>query len=195
MSQIIDPDAHLSTGLSDYLQQLGILAAGNDYHVVSIIGAQSSGKSTLLNCLFGTKFETLNNSTGRHQTTLGIHADYSPNQGILILDVEGADSREQGDADRLFERKSALFALALSEVMIVNVSVNDIGRYQASGRPLLKTIFEVNFQLFQTVCEIMRLCRLFTDLQTRSHFFNTHSQIQRLGRTCKKSRGCGRRAL
>jgi hypothetical protein len=150
MSQIIDPDAHLSTGLSDYLRQLGILAAGNDYHVVSVIGAQSSGKSTLLNCLFGTKFETLNNSTGRHQTTLGIHADYSPNQCILILDVEGADSRERGDADSLFERKSALFALALSEVMIVNVSVNDIGRYQASGMPLLKTIFEVNFQLFQT---------------------------------------------
>jgi hypothetical protein len=95
----------------------------------------------------------------------------------------------------LFERKSALFALALSEVMIVKVSVNDIGRYQASGLPLLKTSFEVNFQLFQTVREIMRQYRLFIGLETRSPFFKTHSQIQRTGRTCKKSSGCGRRAL
>jgi hypothetical protein len=65
-----------------------------------------------------------------------------------VLDVEGADSRERGDADCLFERKSALFALALAEVLLVNVSQNDIGRYNASGMPLLKTVFEVNLQLF-----------------------------------------------
>ena len=31
-----------------------------NYKIVSIIGAESSGKSTLLNYLFDTKFETLN---------------------------------------------------------------------------------------------------------------------------------------
>ena len=36
---------------------------------------------------------------------------------ILVMDVEGTDGRERGE-DQDFERKSALFALATSEVMV-----------------------------------------------------------------------------
>ena len=46
----------------------------------------------------------------------------------MIFDIEGSDSRERGDADALFERKAALFGLALSEVVMVNMWENDIGR-------------------------------------------------------------------
>jgi GTPase Era involved in 16S rRNA processing len=42
-----------------------------DYQIVGIIGVQNSGKSTLLNNLFGTKFECLQQSMGE-RTTLGI---------------------------------------------------------------------------------------------------------------------------
>ena len=48
MAQIIDEDAHVAAGLHDYLESIGIATCGLDYHIVSIIGAQSSGKSTLL---------------------------------------------------------------------------------------------------------------------------------------------------
>jgi GTPase Era involved in 16S rRNA processing len=37
----------------------------SDYKSVAVIGCQSSGKSTLLNLLFETKFETMDQDEGR----------------------------------------------------------------------------------------------------------------------------------
>jgi hypothetical protein len=47
-----------------------------------------------------------------------------------------------------FERKSALFSLASSEVLIVNLWEHQIGLYQGANMGLLKTVFEVNLGLF-----------------------------------------------
>jgi hypothetical protein len=68
-------------------------------------------------------------------------------ENILVMDVEGTDGRERGE-DQDFERKSALFALATSEVLIVNMWENQVGLYQGANMGLLKTVFEVNLQLF-----------------------------------------------
>ena len=38
---------------------------GKDYAIISIIGSQSSGKSTLLNKMFDTNFEVLNSTVER----------------------------------------------------------------------------------------------------------------------------------
>ena len=38
---------------------------GTEYRVVAVIGCQSSGKSTLLNLLFQTQFEVMDESRGR----------------------------------------------------------------------------------------------------------------------------------
>jgi hypothetical protein len=43
---------------------------------------------------------------------------------------------------------SALFALAISDVLMVNMWTSEIGRYKAASVGLLKTIFEVNLKLF-----------------------------------------------
>lgn len=66
---------------------------------------------------------------------------------ILVMDVEGTDGRERGE-DQDFERKSALFALATSEVLIVNMWEHQVGLFQGANMGLLKTVFEVNLQLF-----------------------------------------------
>eukprot|EP01084_Bolivina_argentea_P184914 318910_1 len=39
------------------------------YAIISIMGPQSSGKSTILNKLFGTKFDVMDHYKGRHQVT------------------------------------------------------------------------------------------------------------------------------
>jgi len=94
----------------------------------------------------------------RRQTTKGIwlsknkreNADggaKSMAENILVMDVEGTDGRERGE-DQDFERKSALFALATSEVLIVNIWEHQVGLYQGANMGLLKTVFEVNLQLF-----------------------------------------------
>ncbi|CCK72960.1 dynamin-like GTPase SEY1 KNAG_0M01070 [Huiozyma naganishii CBS 8797] len=136
------------------------------YHIVSVFGSQSSGKSTLLNVLFHTAFDTMDAQLKRQQTTRGIwlahtnrvtttaDGDDEATSGtrcpdIFVLDVEGSDGSERGE-DQDFERKAALFALAVSEVLIVNIWEQQIGLYQGNNMALLKTVFEVNLSLFGT---------------------------------------------
>ena len=52
---------------------------------------QNSGKSTLLNHLFGTNFNVLREMMGT-RTTKGILASTDKEKDLLILDVEGNDS-------------------------------------------------------------------------------------------------------
>lgn len=156
--QIIDEDKNFNDNLPKYLQVEGITKAGFNYHLISVFGSQSTGKSTLLNYLFGTHFGVMSEQD-RRQTTKGIwmsknKKEYGKGQegkamaeNILVMDVEGTDGRERGE-DQDFERKSALFALATSEVLIVNIWEHQVGLYQGANMGLLKTVFEVNLQLF-----------------------------------------------
>jgi len=145
--------------LISYLRQTNVADAGFNYHLISVFGSQSTGKSTLLNNLFGTQFSVMSESE-RRQTTKGIwlaknkretggtgDAKVKMADNILVMDVEGTDGRERGE-DQDFERKSALFALATSEVLIVNIWEHQVGLYQGANMGLLKTVFEVNLQLF-----------------------------------------------
>eukprot|EP00758_Cryptobia_borreli_P009621 Tbor_TRINITY_DN5495_c1_g4::TRINITY_DN5495_c1_g4_i1::g.24266::m.24266 len=93
---------------------------GLKYHVVGVFGGQSSGKSTLLNHVFGTVFKTMDAEGGRQQTTKGAflaicspddmessetpHAcDVMPKKNpILVVDFEGTDGVERGE-DQSFE--------------------------------------------------------------------------------------------
>eukprot|EP01097_Dermamoeba_algensis_P004264 TRINITY_DN2817_c0_g1_i1.p1 TRINITY_DN2817_c0_g1~~TRINITY_DN2817_c0_g1_i1.p1 ORF type:complete len:493 (-),score=129.63 TRINITY_DN2817_c0_g1_i1:582-2060(-) len=53
-------------------------------------------------------------------------------------------------ADNLaFERKTSLFSLALSQVLIINIWSHDVGRYNAANKPLLKIVFELDLELFK----------------------------------------------
>ncbi|KAK7752361.1 Dynamin-like GTPase that mediates homotypic ER fusion [Diatrype stigma] len=149
--QVIDEEKQFSPNINSYLQATDIVDAGFNYHLISVFGSQSTGKSTLLNSLFGTEFSVMS-ETERRQTTKGIWMSKNKRpsmaDNILVMDVEGTDGRERGE-DQDFERKSALFALATSEVLIVNIWEHQVGLYQGANMGLLKTVFEVNLQLFQ----------------------------------------------
>ncbi|KYR00022.1 hypothetical protein DLAC_03519 [Tieghemostelium lacteum] len=140
------------TFLSHLSDKSDFLTKGFDYSVISILGPQSSGKSTLLNLLFNTKFAVMEGKKGRSQTTQGVWmgvASIDSSETYLILDVEGTDGRERGEDEKAFERKTSLFSLVLSSVLIINMWAHDIGRYTASNMSLLKNVFELNLQLFQ----------------------------------------------
>ncbi|KAK8469738.1 hypothetical protein PHAVU_005G159600 [Phaseolus vulgaris] len=66
----------------------------------------------------------------------------------LVMDLEGTDGRERGEDDTAFEKQSALFALAISDIVLINMWCHDIGREQAANKPLLKTVFQVMMRLF-----------------------------------------------
>ena len=85
--------------------------------VVSVIGIQSSAKSTLLNYLFGCGFAT---RAGR--CTRGLYASYveTNDLDILVLDSEGLMSVEAGSGGKDFDNQVTLMAMACSHVVIIN---------------------------------------------------------------------------
>uniref|UniRef100_A0A453JR21 GB1/RHD3-type G domain-containing protein n=1 Tax=Aegilops tauschii subsp. strangulata TaxID=200361 RepID=A0A453JR21_AEGTS len=66
----------------------------------------------------------------------------------VVMDLEGTDGRERGEDDTAFEKQSSLFALAISDIVLINMWCHDIGREQAANKPLLKTVFQVMMRLF-----------------------------------------------
>ncbi|XP_076958102.1 protein ROOT HAIR DEFECTIVE 3-like [Bidens hawaiensis] len=139
-----------AVGLDNFIKQIKLKECGLSYAVVAIMGPQSSGKSTLLNHLFHTNFKEMDAYRGRSQTTKGIWIARCP--GIepctIVMDLEGTDGRERGEDDTAFEKQSALFALAVSDIVLINMWCHDIGREQAANKPLLKTVFQVMLRLF-----------------------------------------------
>ncbi|XP_049851445.1 protein SEY1 homolog [Schistocerca gregaria] len=149
--QIIDLQGNFLDDISDSLNKWNLTEKGNDYHIVAILGAQSSGKSTLLNELFGTNFDVMNARSGRYQTTRGVWLSCCEldESLLLVMDVEGTDSRERGENHGTFERQTSLLSLALADVLIINMWMTDIGRHEGANYTLLRVIFEMNLQLFQ----------------------------------------------
>ncbi|KAF8904401.1 protein SEY1 [Gymnopilus junonius] len=144
--QIVDEEKKFTPELGTQIQKWGLRDVGFDYNIVSVFGSQSTGKSTLLNRLFGTTFDVMD-ETQRQQTTKGIWMCRGKGMNVMVMDVEGTDGRERGE-DQDFERKSALFSLASSEILIVNLWEHQVGLYQGANMGLLKTVFEVNLGLF-----------------------------------------------
>ena len=186
---LVDEEKHFAKHLEDYVKKCYVGDSDQDnglnYHIVSVFGSQSTGKSTLLNKLFGTQFDVMDEEK-RQQTTKGIwfsHANYiasaesetidkkKNDKNIFVLDVEGVDGRERAD-DKDFERKSALFALATSEILIVNIFEHQVGLYQGANMELLKTVMEVNLSLFhkqKQKCLLLFVIRDFTGMTPLSN--------------------------
>ncbi|GLJ11016.1 hypothetical protein SUGI_0140450 [Cryptomeria japonica] len=149
--QLIDGKGQFNdAALNNLVKAVKLAERGLSYAVVSIMGPQSSGKSTLLNHLFHTNFREMDAFMGRSQTTQGIWLSQAV--GIepctLVMDLEGTDGRERGEDDTTFEKQSSLFALAVSDIVLINMWCHDIGREQAANKPLLKTVFQVMMRLF-----------------------------------------------
>lgn len=167
--QVITDDLNYINHIEKYIKEENMDRVGTDYKNIAIIGCQSSGKSTLLNMLFDTDFEELNQKDrGMAQTTKGIWVACNSDKDILVFDIEGTDSRERGDERMTFEQTTSLFALAIADVLLINLWTTDVGRYAASNYGLLKVIFEVNLKLFaqnQSQKKLLFVLRDFNEAQ------------------------------
>jgi protein SEY1 len=154
--QVITSDGDFDfNGVNDFLATR-LQTHKAEYRVVAIVGPQGSGKSTLLNHVFGSRFPEMDASSGRSQTTKGVWMARSLGhpevQDIttIVIDVEGCDSRERGEDDTNYERQTALFALSVSDVLIINIWCHDLGRETGAGIPLIRTIMQVNLKLLSS---------------------------------------------
>ncbi|KAJ8908259.1 hypothetical protein NDN08_008350 [Rhodosorus marinus] len=123
------------------------------FSVISALGPCSSGKSSVLNDLILSDFPV--GSVSRSQTTLGINGVgvtgkdlmilSSPPRGLLVLDVEGADSKDLGR--KMPQKLAASFAITIADVVLVSFNMRDIGRLESSGISYLFQAVEENLQL------------------------------------------------
>ncbi|KAJ8041487.1 Hyalin [Holothuria leucospilota] len=102
-------------------------------YVISVIGIQSSGKSTLLNSMFGVRFAV---SAGR--CTRGVFLQLLPISGnfkreigcdfVLIVDTEGLKAPEKAISNRKNEdNELATFALCISDMTLINIGGQTVG--------------------------------------------------------------------
>ncbi|KAG1926092.1 interferon-induced very large GTPase 1-like [Pimephales promelas] len=119
--------------LSGVFSELNTLVESkNRIKVVTVLGVQSSGKSTLLNTMFGVQFAV---SSGRctrgafmqlikvaDDRQAELNCDY-----IVIIDTEGLKSPELAQLDNSYEHDNELATLVvgLSDVTIVNIAMEN----------------------------------------------------------------------
>lgn len=94
--QLVDGESKMSATaeVEAFVEASGLLQKPEGYGTVSVMGPQSSGKSTLMNLLFGTPFAVMDSAAGRSQTTLGIWVSKAEAAPLLVLDLQGTDSIE-----------------------------------------------------------------------------------------------------
>lgn len=124
--------------------------------VVTALGARGVGQSSLLNSLFNSSLSS-GTQPGK-QTTTGVAvaehagdqsaAQAAPPRRIIALDVEGYDA---ADRSREEERdRSANFAMALSNVILFSVRMNDLPRTESNGVASLRVALTETLKLQET---------------------------------------------
>ncbi|XP_026018144.1 up-regulator of cell proliferation-like [Astatotilapia calliptera] len=119
--------------VSDVLSQLSDLVSPNrKIRVVTVLGVQSTGKSTLLNTMFGVQFAVSSGrcTRGAFMLLIKINEDMKNVLNcdfLVIIDTEGLKSPELAQLDNSYEHDNELATLVvgLSDVTIVNIAMEN----------------------------------------------------------------------
>ncbi|XP_078477449.1 interferon-induced very large GTPase 1-like isoform X2 [Lampetra planeri] len=100
--------------------------------VLTVLGVQSSGKSTLLNTMFGLQFAVGSGrcTRGAFMQLLPIDDDLKPELGfdfLLVIDTEGLKSSELAKLDNSHEHDNELatVVIGLSDLTLINLSMEN----------------------------------------------------------------------
>lgn len=119
--------------ISDVLKELNTLVQPkNKIMVVTVLGVQSTGKSTLLNTMFGVQFAVSSGRCTRGAFMLMIKVTDSFREilncdHLVIIDTEGLKSPELAQLDDSYEHDNELATLVvgLSDITIINIAMEN----------------------------------------------------------------------
>ncbi|KAK3566943.1 hypothetical protein QTP86_006758 [Hemibagrus guttatus] len=119
--------------ISDVLKELNTLVqTKNKIMVVTVLGVQSTGKSTLLNTMFGVQFAVSSGRCTRGAFMLMIKITDSFREvlncdHLVIIDTEGLKSPELAKLDDSYEHDNELATLVvgLSDITIINIAMEN----------------------------------------------------------------------
>ena len=100
------------------------LAKDKKIFVVSVLGIQSSGKSTLLNTMFGLQFAVSAGRCTRGVYMQLVHVDENANlpfDYVCVIDTEGLRATELGFVDHDHDNELATLVIGLGDVTIMNI--------------------------------------------------------------------------
>ncbi|KAL0166752.1 hypothetical protein M9458_038596, partial [Cirrhinus mrigala] len=131
--ELIDGDASNIplTWIGDVLAALNKLTSPhNKIRVVTVLGVQSSGKSTLLNTMFGVQFavSSAKCTRGAFMLLIGVSEEFRSElrcDYILVIDTEGLKSPELENSYE-HDNELATLVVGLSDITIVNISMENI---------------------------------------------------------------------
>ncbi|KAL4007024.1 aminopeptidase N [Sarotherodon galilaeus] len=125
--------------VSDVLSQLSDLVSTKTkrkkrkIRVVTVLGVQSTGKSTLLNTMFGVQFAVSSGrcTRGAFMLLIKINEDFKKVLNcdfMVIIDTEGLKSLDLAQLDNSYEHDNELATLVvgLSDVTIVNIAMENL---------------------------------------------------------------------
>ncbi|KAE8578403.1 hypothetical protein XENTR_v10023517 [Xenopus tropicalis] len=123
--------------------------------VITVLGVQSTGKSTLLNTMFGLQFPVSSGrcTRGAFMTLMKVRTDFQQELGcefILVIDTEGLKAPELASLKDSYEHDNELATLVagLSDITIVNMSMENTSE--------MKDILQIVVHAFLRMKEIGR---------------------------------------
>ena len=134
--EIMDGDASniQQKWVSAVLRELHSTVGECKITTISVLGIQSSGKSTLLNTMFGLKFSV---SAGRctrgiYAQLLSVDLDISKLNCnyMLVLDTEGLRSTEEGSIRYNHDNELSTFVVGLADIILINVKGETIAELE-----------------------------------------------------------------
>ncbi|XP_073491928.1 up-regulator of cell proliferation-like [Aquarana catesbeiana] len=119
--------------ITDVLSELDSRTGGKcRMRVITVLGVQSTGKSTLLNTMFGLQFPVASGrcTRGAFMTLLNVKENFQEELGcdfILIIDTEGLKAPELASLEGSYEHDNELATLVigLSDITIINMAMEN----------------------------------------------------------------------
>ncbi|XP_063284676.1 interferon-induced very large GTPase 1-like [Pelobates fuscus] len=140
--------------ITDVLTELDTKTGGQcRMRVITVLGVQSTGKSTLLNTMFGLQFPVASGrcTRGAFMTFIKVEDDFQEELGcdfILVIDTEGLKAPELASLEDSYEHDNELATLVvgLSDITIINMSMENIAE--------MKDILQIVVHAFLRMKEI-----------------------------------------
>ncbi|KAM4024007.1 up-regulator of cell proliferation-like [Anomaloglossus baeobatrachus] len=119
--------------------------------VITVLGVQSSGKSTLLNTMFGLQFPVASGrcTRGAFMTLLKVKKKFPNTFGcefIMVIDTEGLKTPEQESLADNYEHDNELATLVvgLSDITLVNISMENVSDMKDTLQVVVHAFLRMN---------------------------------------------------
>ncbi|KAE8578140.1 hypothetical protein XENTR_v10023351 [Xenopus tropicalis] len=138
--------------VTDVLSMLDSKTGGKcRMRVITVLGVQSTGKSTLLNTMFGLQFPVANGrcTRGAFMTLIQVKENLQKSlccEFILVIDTEGLKAPELASLENSYEHDNELATLVvgLSDITIVNTAMEHTGEMRDTLQIVVHAFLRMN---------------------------------------------------